>query len=109
MKKNYLPSSTVSLASALFGPPYDLGFFMIFSQKKAREIIKKLLSKGRKITEAYAGLDGDWNENNCLIYDGKKFHKYDAYEGSCWATPILIINFDDGPSEAYEVWAKKAQ
>lgn len=104
--KNYIPGS-MSFAQGFMGPRGDVGYFMNFSQDKAEAVVKKLLSEGRKITEAYGGLDGDWNENNSVIYDGKEFHKYDAYSGSQWATPILIVNFEDGSSEAFEVWDRE--
>jgi hypothetical protein len=76
--------------------------FMRVDEKKARKILRHLLKNGRKIQSAILGLNGDWDLNSCEIYDGKYFHPYEAYEGSRWATPTLIVNFHDGPSEAYE-------
>jgi len=106
MKQNYIPGS-ISFAEGFNGPKHDIGFFMNFSQAKAEEIVKNLLSEGRKITEAVGGLDGDWNENHSTIYDGEKFRKYSAFSGSQWATPILIVYFSDGPSETFEVWDRE--
>lgn len=108
MRKNYIPGS-MGFAEGFISLNYltkDKGFWMEVAPTKARKIIKKLLKKGRKITHAELGLDGDWAENSCGIYDGKRFYTYDAYEGSRWATPILIVNFEDGPSETYECYTR---
>jgi len=69
---------------------------------KARKIVEGLLAT-RSIERAELGLDGDWDCNSCVIWDGE-FHDYDAYHGSMWATPTLIVYFHDGPNEAYECW-----
>ena len=106
MKENYIPSS-ISFSEGFNGPKGDVGYFMNFSQDKAEAIVKKLLSEGRKITKAFGGLDGDWRENHCTIYDGIEFHQYNVYKSSQWATPILIVNFSDGTSEAFEVWDRE--
>lgn len=104
--KNYIPGS-MSFSAGFYGPRGDVGFLMMYSHEKAVEIIKNLLLKGRQIAYANAGLDGDWHENNSLIYDEGGFHSYTAHDGSTWAQPILIVSFEDGPSEMYEVWVRR--
>jgi len=106
MKNNYIPGS-ISFADGFMGPKGNVGFFMKYSHEKTKEIINGLLSKGRKITQASAGLDGDWVENNCTVFDGKDFIEYDVWDSSTWASPILIVDFSDGPSETHEVWTKE--
>ena len=104
--KNYIPDS-------IGFPEVALGLFrcdgktvlMLADESKARQIIKAILETGAKISSAELGLDGDWRENSSVIYENGKFSKYDAYDGSFWATPILIINYEDRPSEAYECWS----
>lgn len=102
-KKNYTPG-TMSFAEGFLGPIGDVGFFMNVDNEKALKIISNLLKSGRKIKSAELGLDGDFSENSTTIYDGSEFHDYDAYEGSQWATPILIVNYEDGSSESFECW-----
>jgi hypothetical protein len=104
--RDYIPGSMGFAEGMLMGPlqPQNPAGFMLADEKKARAMIRKLKKEGRKITSAEMGLDGDWRENSCEIFDGKKFHAYDAFEGSGWATPILIVHFQDGPSEAYDVY-----
>lgn len=108
MEKNYVPGSMGFSEGMLVGPSLCAGatIFMLVDEKKARSIIKGLLKDGRNIERAELGLDGDWSENSTEIYDGK-FHKYDAYHGSPWATPTLIVYFKDASNEAYESWQPK--
>jgi len=103
--KNYVPGS-VSFAMGFLGPPRSIKgeVFMLADEQRAKRIVKRLLKEGRQIERAELGLDGDWRENSTAIWEGGTFHKYDAYEGSGWATPTLIVYFKDGPSEAYESW-----
>ena len=106
--KNYLPgrmswadgflSGRIRSEMALEGG----GCFMLFDMKKAKQIAKALGLQG--IESIRGGLDGDFGENSCTIYDGK-WHKYDAYEGSPWATPIILVEFKDKPMEAFECWS----
>ena len=104
--KNYQPGSTSWSAgfSGLGGK--SVGFYMVVDEKKALVIIRDLLKKKRKIKYAELGLDGDFIENSTVIYDGKKFFKYDAWRRSLWAETILIVNFKDNSSETYKCWKK---
>lgn len=77
---------------------------MVYSEKKAESIIHKLLAEGKKICEAIVGLDGDWRANHDTIYSEGKFYKYASYERSFWAIPTMIVTFEDGSNEKYEVW-----
>ena len=108
MTKNYIPSSMdfVSgfISSKAMGIPDSQ--FMSVDEEKAVSIIKEQLSQGASIQKAELGLDGDWGENHTEIYDGKNFHKYDSYGGSKWATPLLIIYYNDAPSESYECFKR---
>jgi len=105
MNKNYVPGS-MSFASSFLGPRGDVGYHMNVDEQKAIKIVQGQIKLGRDIERAELGLDGDWIENNTEIYDGKEFHKYDSYGCSIWATPLLIIYYNDAPSESYECWTK---
>lgn len=105
-QKNYIPGS-MSFASGFMGPRGDCGFWMSADFGKAKKLIQKLLKAGRKVETAQMGLDGDWRENSMTIYESGKFTEYSCYDGSIWATPIVIVNFLDGPSETYPVFTKE--
>lgn len=107
---NYIPGS-ISFADFGTGQVRSIGktVFMLVDETKAKKIVRGLLKRGRKIESAELGLDGDWRENSSTIYDGKKFHGYDAWHGSLWATPTLMVFFKDGPSEAYECWKPRKE
>jgi len=98
--KNYVPGS-MSFSEGFLGPQGDVGFTMKFSMKKAKQIAKKL----GNVVKIRAGLDGDFIENSCTIFDGE-WHDYACYDHSVWATPIIIIGFKNKTSEAFESWVK---
>lgn len=106
MRTNYYPSS-ISFASGFLGPQGDVGFFMVADQQQAHDKIKELIKGGRNVTGADMGLDGDWRENHCTVYEDGQYLDYDAYGSSQWAEPILIVHFSDGPSETYSVWTRE--
>lgn len=103
--KNYIPKS-IGFADGFMGPRGDVGYSMILDFDKAKEIINIHLRNGRKILNADAGLDGDWTWNSQTIFDGKDFIPYTLHPDSIWAKPIMIINFEDGPSETFEIWKR---
>jgi hypothetical protein len=105
-EKNYYPGS-ISFASGFLGPQGDVGFFMVADVTIAHNIIKSLLSEGRRITYADMGLDGDWRENSCTVYESGEYKDYDAYGESQWAEPLMIVYFSDSPSETYSVWHRE--
>ncbi len=104
--KNYIPRS-ISFAAVLLGPMGDVGYNMLVDKKKAKKIVESLIKEGKKVEQAILGLDGDWRINNTQIYDEDGFHEYDAYHLSCWATPTLLVNYTNSPSEAFECWKKE--
>lgn len=106
MKKNYIPGS-ISFSQGFAGPRGNVGFTMVYDEKKAKEIINKLLSGKRNIDFVEVGLDGDWDCNSDTLYSEKGFNETYFHNNSIWATPIMIVNFIDSPSECYEVWIKK--
>jgi hypothetical protein len=105
-KLNYIPGS-MSFSEGFLGPKGDVGFFMKYSHKKATDIINEKLKEGCNILSVEAGLDGDFRENSCEIFDGKIFNDYTCYDSSQWAEPIIIINYADRPSETYAVWERE--
>ena len=105
-EKNYTPGS-MSFAEGFYGPKGDVGYFMIADWCKAKAIIKKLIADGRNIERVEMGLDGDWGENSMTVWEDGKFMKYDCFEGSKWAEPIIIVYYKDAPSEVYSVWRKE--
>jgi hypothetical protein len=102
--KNYIPASQ-GFAEGFLGPKGDKGYFMKVDYKKAVKIINEQLKTDKQVETAKLGLDGDWIENSCVIYEYGKFSKYYCYEGSIWATPILIIFYKNAPSETYECFS----
>lgn len=82
--------------------------FMNVDNEKAKQIVSELLKNKKEIKSADLGLDGDFSENSTTIYDGKKFYDYDAYEGSQWAMPILIVKYEDGSNEMFECWFRES-
>lgn len=103
---DYEPKS-MSFAEGFLGPKNPKDYQMIYSHTKALAIVNSKLDEGLKVIKATCGLDGDFNVNNDVIYDGENFSDYSAYNISSWATPILIIEYSDKPSETYQVWDKK--
>jgi len=101
--KNFIPGSQ-SFADGFLGPKGNVGFTMKFSMKKAKKIINSY--NKNTINKVTAGLNGDYSENSCTIYDEHGYHNYDVYDHTVWAKPIIIIEFNDKPSEAYESWEK---
>lgn len=101
---NYIPGS-ISFSAGFLGPRGNVGFQMVYDHNKAIEIIDQLKSDNRKITSKTVGLDGDFQENNSEINDAGEL-EYDFWQKSTWAEPILIVNFEDAPSETYSVWRK---
>ena len=84
-----------------------LGYIMMADWDKAKAIIEKLISDGRNIERVEMGLDGDWGENSMTVWEDGKFVKYDCFNGSKWAEPIIIVYYKDAPSEVYSVWRKE--
>jgi len=106
--ENYIPGS-ISFAEGFMGPRGDVGFTMLLDRKKAKSIVNKLLKEGLKIKKATMGLDGDWAENNEILFKDNKFIEevnFRMYEYSVWAKPIMVVEFKDIPSRTYEVWKK---
>ena len=104
--KNYTPG-TVSFAEGFLGPKGNVGFFMNVDNEKAKKIVSDLLKNGKEIKIAELGLDGDFYENSTIIYNEEKFYDYDAYEGSQWATPILLVTYKDDSNEMFECWFRE--
>lgn len=106
--KNYIPGSMgfgEGFTAGLFQTKGNVGYFMEFSDEKAKEIASLLNIED--IEEIVAGLDGDFMENNCVIYKDGKWTPYSAWHGSIWAKPIILVKFKNAPMEAFECWEKK--
>jgi hypothetical protein len=101
--KNYIPDS-MTFGAGFFGPRGNVGFQMKFSDLKAKEIAESL--DLNDIEEIEAGLDGDFTENSCIIYNKDGWKPYNAWESSQWAKPIILIKFKNKPMEAFECWEK---
>ena len=110
MKKNYIPGSMGFAEGILTGVARSAGktIWMNVDTENARSIVERKKKNGRDVTHAELGLDGDWGENSDIIYDSDNgFCEYGAYHGSRWATPTLIIFYNDGPSEAYDCYTEE--
>ena len=105
-EKNYVPGS-ISFMEGFFGPKTNIGYSMIADYEKAKSIVEELLKEGRDIDNVKMGLDGDWSYNSNVIWENNKFFDYCYHDNSVWAEPIIIVYFNDGPSETYSTWYKK--
>lgn len=103
---NYVPG-TQSFSAGFLGPRGDVGYKMVYNSSLAKAIIDTLIVDKREIDRVDAGLDGDWGENHCTIYDKEGFQDYGCWRDSIWAEPIIIVYFNDGPSEKFSVWEKE--
>jgi hypothetical protein len=104
--KNYT-SGSMSFASGFLGPRGDVGFMMNADWEKAQKIINNILKKRSDVEYVEMGLDGDWNENSMTVWENGEFTKYDCYDASQWAEPLLIVNYKDGSNEAYDCWFRQ--
>lgn len=106
--KNYIPGS-ISSGQGFLGIQARMSTKpqMFFSMKKAKQIVKQYTKKS--IDSIKAGLDGDFRENSCTIFDEDGWHEYDVYEHSNWATPIIIINFIDKPNQTFECYIEDSE
>ena len=79
------------------------GHEKVFDWDKAAQIIKE-----RKPDVAYAGLSEDWEWTSGLIYENGEPAKSYAYLYSRWATPVLVLDFDEiiecNQPEGYHGW-----
>jgi hypothetical protein len=107
-EKNYIPDS-ISFIQGFRGPKGDVGYLMVADYKKAKKIILNLLQQGKNIKKVEMGLDGDWTCNSCIIFDENGHHKYNCYDSSIWAEPIMIVFYKDAPSEKYSVWRQEKE
>lgn len=99
----------MGFSAGFLGPRGNAGFSMIFDEEKARKIVSLLIDKGMKVSNALVGLDGDWDMNSATLFeDGGFVEDVSFYDKSIWAKPTLIVNFEDRPSRAYEVWKAEA-
>ena len=87
--------SSISFAGGFLGPRHNDGVFHTYDEKKAKKIVKEEKKKNSNLSEVYVGLEGDWDCNNDLLWDGK-FQKPDFYKSSCWAKPSLLFIYEDG-------------
>lgn len=89
------------------GPRGNVGFTMKFDKEKAKEIITKLINENKDIDYVEVGLDGDWEINRDILFTSNSFQEVDFYDNSIWATPIMIVYYNDTEdTECYEVWNK---
>jgi hypothetical protein len=82
---------------------------MVADWDKAKEIIERLVSEGRDITEVQMGLDGDWGANSMTVWENGNFYEYDCWGSSWWAEPIILVHYKDAMTEAYPVWQMETE
>ena len=87
--------NSISFAEGFMGPRHDDGVLHTYDHKKAVKIAKEAIKSEPDIVEIRAGLDGDWNCNNDILWKGK-FFVPDFYKESCWAKPSLLFIYRDG-------------
>lgn len=108
--KNYLPVS-MSFADGYRGAKGDVGYVMRFSLRKAKAFVR---GKEAGIHRVVAGLDGDFTVNSAVIFEGGEWIKPGKwrrlkrfYRRSTWATPIILIEYEDRTTEAFECWSRE--
>lgn len=75
-----------------------------FDWDKAAEIIKERFAVHPDLV-AEAGLQGDWDYTGGEIFrDGKPTNDDYTYLSSHWATPTLILSWDDEEQEEVPCW-----
>ena len=76
-----------------------------FDWDKAAEIIKEKLKQHPDLV-AEAGLQADWDHTGGIIFeDGKPTKKNYTFLSSNWATPTLILSWDEEEQEEIECFA----
>lgn len=79
--------------------------YKVFDWDKAANIIKDKL-KNHPDLKAEAGLQGDWAFTGGVIFcDGKPTDSSYTYLGSVWATPSLILSWDEIEQEEVECFS----
>ncbi len=77
----------------------------VFDWDKAAKIIKEHLTKHPDLT-AEAGLQGDWDYTGGVIFErGTHTNDHYTYLSSNWATPTLILSWEDEEQEELDCWA----
>ncbi len=78
--------------------------FKAFDWCKAAEIIKNHLAEHPDLV-AEAGLQGDWNYTGGVIFEeGKPTNEHYTYLSSNWATPTIILEWDDEEQLEVDCW-----
>jgi len=101
-----MKKKSITFAEGFLGHRGDVGFQMVVDYERAKALIKNEIKAGKVIKRATLGLQGDWFENNTIIYDGKRHYKYDCHGDSQWAIPTLEIIYSDGSEKSMEMWIK---
>lgn len=82
---------------------------MAFDWDKAAEIIKDRFKEHNDLV-AEAGLQGDWNYTGGEIFrDGSPTNEDYTYLSSNWATPTLILSWDDSEQEEIECFTNESE
>lgn len=103
IEKNYTEESVSFMDGFTIRDSKVTGERKTVDENLAKSIINDLILKGRKVKRAECGLLTDWDctgftvfENNCFYYNVGSGH-----DNSDWATPALIVFFEDGTNEMY--------
>jgi hypothetical protein len=97
---NPLEGMMNSQAAARDGKP-----FMLVDYEKAKQEVENALKIiNFNLIFAELGLMGDWDYNSTVIWRDGKHTPYEAYPGSMWAAPTLILHFADDSTREIECW-----
>ena len=75
----------------------------------AEKIISDLKNNGRIVDYAECGLLADWECTSFIVFDNDSFcySVGSGHDNSDWATPALIVYFEDGTNEMYHCFQKQ--
>lgn len=108
--EEYVPGS-ISWNDGWLGPPEgSKSFLMYFDMAGARQLELAVYSEEYplSISKIVAGLDGDWEINHDTIYTLEEgWSSYEAWDSSCWATPIIQVHLSNGRVLTFECWEEE--
>jgi hypothetical protein len=107
-----MKQSTLSFAEGFLGKNAKIAtkkgnIQKAFNWDKAAEIIKENLKQHPNLI-AEAGLQGDWEYTGGVIFEnGKPTNENYTYLSSNWATPTLILEWDEEEQEEIECFVEE--
>lgn len=78
-----------------------------YKQINVRELKNYVKLNKDSILKVMAGLAEDWFYTSDTVYEKGKFLECpDVFSSSHWATPSILVIYNDGKEESFEMWEK---